>query len=125
MTWSQVEQGIAPDAFTMSSRFRRQSMSQTELQLFETAPIFPDGFRYEPELISAAEERRWVRELKQLPFKPFEFQGKRQVVSFGWRYGFNGGGLQRTDDIPGFLLLAQHAAAKFANSNPRGCNKCC
>ena len=96
-------------------------MSQTELQLFETAPIFPDGFRYVPELISAAEEQRLVHELKQLPFKPFEFQGfvgKRQVVSLGWRYDFNGGGLQRTDDIPGFLLLAQQAAAEFAKLEP-------
>ena len=31
--------------------------------------------------------------------------GKRRVVSFGWRYDFNGGGLTKTDDMPGFLSL--------------------
>jgi hypothetical protein len=59
----------------VSSHIRRTKHAQTELQLFETAPIFPDGFRYEPELISAAEEQQLVHELKQLLFKPFEFQG--------------------------------------------------
>jgi hypothetical protein len=44
--------------------------------------------------------------LAALEFKPFEFHGllgKRRIVSFGWRYDFNGGGLQKTNDIPHFL----------------------
>jgi alkylated DNA repair dioxygenase AlkB len=40
------------------------------------------------------------------------------VVSFGWRYDFNGGGLQKTDDMPPFLLEFRVEAARFANIAP-------
>lgn len=37
-----------------------------------------------------------------LPFRELEFHGftgKRRIVSFGWRYDFNGGGLTKTEDM--------------------------
>jgi alkylated DNA repair dioxygenase AlkB len=67
---------------------------------------------------SAAEEQGLVRELEQLPFKEFEFHGflgKRRVASFGWRYDFNHGGLQKTEDMPDFLLPIRDRAAAFAS----------
>jgi alkylated DNA repair dioxygenase AlkB len=81
----------------------------------------PEGFRYRPDLISRADEQRLVAALEHLPFKPFEFQGflgKRRIVSFGWRYDFNGGGLQKTADMPEFLLPVREAAAAFAGLEP-------
>jgi hypothetical protein len=60
-----------------------------QAELFETAPKFPSGFRYLPELISRAEERRLVDNFQGLEFKPFEFHGflgKRRIASFGWRF---------------------------------------
>lgn len=82
----------------------------SELQL-------PEGFRYEPSLLSETEETAVVEAVRQLPFKDFEFHGfvgKRRVVSFGWRYDFNGGGLSKTDDMPAFLLTVRELAADFA-----------
>jgi alkylated DNA repair dioxygenase AlkB len=96
-------------------------MQHTQLQLFEQPGKLPEGFRYEPELISASEERTLILQIKLLPFKAFEFQGfrgKRRIVSFGWRYDFNGGGLQRTEDIPAFLLPLRERAATFARMSP-------
>jgi alkylated DNA repair dioxygenase AlkB len=90
-------------------------MKQSDL--FADALRLPEGFRYAPELVSPAEERRLVSELEALPFKEFEFHGflgKRRVVSFGWRYDFTGGGLQKTDDMPAFLLPLRERAAAFA-----------
>jgi alkylated DNA repair dioxygenase AlkB len=95
-------------------------MKQTEF--FETAPKLPSGFRYLTELISRVEERRLVDDFQRLEFKPFEFHGflgKRRIVSFGWRYDFNGGGLQKTDDIPPFLDPARREAAAFAKLRAR------
>jgi alkylated DNA repair dioxygenase AlkB len=92
-------------------------MSDVQAELFARPPNLPTGFRYQPELISYAEECALVAELRRLEFAPFEFQGflgKRRVVSFGWRYDLNGGGLRRTEDIPGFLQAARRAAAAFA-----------
>jgi hypothetical protein len=78
-----------------------------QAQLFGAGPGLPEGFKYQPELISAEQERELIRQIALLPLKEFEFQGflgKRRVVSFGWRYDFNNRELQKTDDIPEFLL---------------------
>ena len=88
-----------------------------QAELFQIPSDFPEGFRYSPDLISDVEERGIVHELQALPFKEFEFHGfvgKRRVVSFGWRYDFNGGGLQKTEDMPAFLLPLRERAAAFA-----------
>jgi len=65
-------------------------------------------------LIDAGTERSVIKELQRLGFSPFQFhgfQGKRRVVSFGWRYDFNGAGLQKTEEFPGFLIPLRDAAA--------------
>ncbi len=58
---------------------------------------YPEGFRYSPDILSPDEERALLTALERLPFKELEFHsftGKRRVVSFGWRYDFNGGGFR-------------------------------
>jgi alkylated DNA repair dioxygenase AlkB len=80
-------------------------------------PALPEGLRVQAELLTPADEQALVEAFGSLPFKEFEFQGflgKRRVVSYGWRYDFNGGGLQKTDDIPAFLLPIRDKAAAFA-----------
>jgi len=82
----------------------------------------PAGFRYAPDLIDAAEEARLVEAFAALPFKEFEFHGflgKRRVVPFGFRYDYNGGGLQQAAPIPPFLLPLRERAAAFAGLPPQ------
>ncbi len=93
------------------------AVSQADLFKTATADELPPGFRYRPELIDRAEEQRLIAEFEKLEFAPFEFQGflgKRRVVSFGWRYDFNKGGLHKAGDIPEFLWPARERAAQFA-----------
>ena len=55
--------------------------------------------------------------MEPLPFAEFQFQGftgKRRTVSFGWRYDFNSMELNRTEDMPEFLLPLRETAARFA-----------
>lgn len=88
-----------------------------QAELFDTASKFPPGLRYAAELISHAQEEDLVNRFQELEFKPFEFHGflgKRRIVSFGWRYDFSGGGLQKADDIPRFLAPVRRRAAAFA-----------
>ena len=88
-----------------------------QLDLLEHRRTLPDGFRYQPSLLSTAEEEALVRSLSALPFKSFEFHGhlgKRRVVFYGWRYDFNQGGLQEADPIPDFLHPLREKAASFA-----------
>lgn len=51
--------------------------------------------------------------IASLPFKEFEFrgyQGKRRVVSFGWKYDFNKAKLEPVEDIPALLLSLRDSA---------------
>jgi alkylated DNA repair dioxygenase AlkB len=93
-------------------------MNQIQPDLFQASPALPEGFRYWPDFLSADEERDLVERFATLPFKEFEFRGyrgNRRVLSFGWQYDFNQMELQRTDDMPAFLLPLRERAARFAN----------
>jgi alkylated DNA repair dioxygenase AlkB len=96
-------------------------MTSNQLSLFDKAPKLPEGMTYAEDVILPAEERALVARLAELPLKEFEFQGylgKRRVVSFGWHYDFNKARLNRTEDIPDFLLPLREAAAAFAGLQP-------
>ena len=86
-----------------------------------TARSLPEGFHYQPELISSANEEALLSCVRSLPFRDFEFHGytgKRRVVSFGWHYDFSGRRLMKADDIPDYLLSLREKAAKFGNIQP-------
>jgi alkylated DNA repair dioxygenase AlkB len=77
----------------------------------------PEGFRYQPDFLSQEEEQSLLQHIVSLPFREFEFQdftGKRRIVSFGWRYDFNGGGLTKAEDMPEFLSRIRARAETFA-----------
>jgi len=96
-----------------------------QIELFGTAampdPTSPEGFRYQPAVVSEAEQNELLARVPELPFRAFEFHGytgKRRVVSFGWKYDFEDRKLQRVDDIPEFLLALRERAATFAGMSP-------
>ena len=67
------------------------------------------------------EEQSLLRHIVPLPFREFEFQGftgKRRVISFGWRYDFNGGGLSPVEAMPEFLSGIRARAENFAEIPP-------
>jgi len=94
-------------------------MPSAQPSLFDPEPPrapedLPEGLAYRPDFISTEDEAALVARLSALPFEPFQFhgfKGARRVVSFGWRYDFNQGGLKRADPFPGWLTpLAAQAA---------------
>lgn len=97
-------------------------MSLAQPSLFDSAPPgLPEGFVYRPDFLTAAEETAIVRRLQELPFAPFQFhgfEGARRVVSFGWRYDFNEGGLKRAEPFPDWLRPPAARAAAFAGLAP-------
>jgi alkylated DNA repair dioxygenase AlkB len=98
---------------------RARSIDQDDL--FGVPSALPEGMRYAPDVIAPDEEHALAAEIARLPFREFEFHGflgRRRTVSFGWRYDFNGGGLQQADDIPEFLLPVRERAAAFARLDP-------
>jgi alkylated DNA repair dioxygenase AlkB len=94
----------------------------SQLHLFEPRDSLPEGFQYQPELLTEDEEGELIDRFRDLPFKEYEFHGflgKRRVVSFGWKYDFNTGKLQGSDPIPEFILPIREKAAAFATVEPR------
>jgi alkylated DNA repair dioxygenase AlkB len=91
-------------------------MTQKQLKLFAGAPPLPDGFKYQPDILTTEQEHELLNRVRQLPFVEFQFQGyvgKRRVVSYGWQYDFNNRLLRQADDIPPFLLELRDIAAVF------------
>jgi alkylated DNA repair dioxygenase AlkB len=92
----------------------------------------PDLFGFEPEgapegletgdgFVAPDEERALLEKVAALPFRPFEFQGfvgKRETISFGWSYRFDGSGLAKAEPIPDWLLPVRARAAAFAGIAP-------
>jgi alkylated DNA repair dioxygenase AlkB len=93
-----------------------------QLGLFGAPRIkYPEGFRYQPELLTPTEEEKLLGEIKDLPFKEFEFHGflgKRRTVAYGWKYSFSDQRLHKSDDMPAFLLTVREKAGDFAEVNP-------
>jgi len=88
-----------------------------QLDAFPSRPVYPEGFFYQPELISTEEERELVERISALPFQEFRFQeyvGRRRVISFGWGYDFEENRLKPGEPIPELLLPALERAAGFA-----------
>jgi alkylated DNA repair dioxygenase AlkB len=87
----------------------------------EQAPAFPDGFRYSPNVVPADMQADLVRLINQMPLKPFDFhgyEGKRRVLSFGWKFDFDTQSLRQTEPIPDDLLPVRDIAARFAGIRP-------
>jgi DNA oxidative demethylase len=81
----------------------------------------PAGLLTRAEFVSRAEETELLAHAATLPFKPFEYQGwfgKRETVSFGWRYDFNQARVEPAPPIPDFLLPLRERAARFAGIEP-------
>jgi alkylated DNA repair dioxygenase AlkB len=93
-------------------------MSLAQPDLFEAAPSeAPEGFVYRPGFLDGDEEAAVVGRLRPLPFAAFQFhgfEGRRRVVSFGWRYDFNQGGLKPAEAFPDWLQPLAARAAQFA-----------
>ncbi len=93
-----------------------------------TAPAgLPEGFVYQPEFLSRDQEAALAAWLATLPFEPFQFrgyEGKRRVISFGWRYDFTRSHLEKADDMPAELLAVRARAAAFAGLAPGDLQQC-
>ena len=96
-------------------------MEAAQQDLFGSPAGGPDGLVYRPEFITTEEEQALAAAMAALPFRPFEFQGflgKRETVSFGWSYRFDGSGLAPAEPMPDWLLPLRARAAGLAEVAP-------
>ena len=87
-----------------------------QLALFANAPSGPEGLQFATEFVSAATEHSLISEIRALPLQPFQFgqfEGKRRVASFGFRYDYELKRLQAAEPIPGWLAESVEAIETF------------
>jgi alkylated DNA repair dioxygenase AlkB len=95
--------------------------ARRQADLFPDEQAMPEGFVYRDEVISTEEERHLAERFALLPFAPFEFhgfQGRRRVVSFGWRYDYAGRQIRPSAQLPEVLLPLRERAAEIAGLAP-------
>jgi alkylated DNA repair dioxygenase AlkB len=92
------------------------------LTLFESLPSEPEGLRYAADFVSPAVEQILISEIRTLPLQPFQFgqfEGKRRVASFGFRYDYDLRELQRAEPVPGWLAETVEKIETFGGPSTR------
>jgi len=75
-------------------------------QSFAAKSVAPEGLRYCTEFVSKAAEQELIQRVAALPLRPFQFgqyEGKRRVASFGFRYDYASRRLEQAEPIPAWL----------------------
>jgi alkylated DNA repair dioxygenase AlkB len=77
-----------------------------QITLFSNETAGPRGLRYQPDFISADEEKDFLGHIRELALAPFQFgayEGKRRVASFGWSYDYTQQKLEQAEDLPAWI----------------------
>jgi alkylated DNA repair dioxygenase AlkB len=102
------------------SIYAHPTVSMRQEQLFAITS-YPEGFLYEPDFLTEAEESKLLREIRTLNFEVFDFHGykaKRRIVAYGWDYDFSSRRTTETKPIADFLLPLRDRAATFISNPP-------
>ena len=78
---------------------------------------FARGYAYEPEFLSAADEKALIGEIERLSLAQAEYKGfraNRRIMSYGGRYDFSAQQLRSAEPIAAFLLPLRAKAAAWA-----------
>jgi alkylated DNA repair dioxygenase AlkB len=77
-----------------------------QLTLFAGKATPPEGLRYVPDFVSPEAEHELIAHVAALPLQPFQFgqyEGKRRVASFGFRYDYSSRRLEEESPVPAWL----------------------
>jgi alkylated DNA repair dioxygenase AlkB len=77
-----------------------------QLAFFSELSGAPQGLRYATGFISRSAEQELIARIAALPLQPFQFgqyEGKRRVASFGFKYDYTLRRLQEAEPIPEWL----------------------
>lgn len=90
---------------------------ETQPGLFEGPSTLPEGCSYEPQFITADEERTLLARIERLAFADVVMRGalaKRRTAHFGWTYGYYSRRTEPGPPLPEFLIGPRAKAAAWA-----------
>jgi len=93
-----------------------------QLALFESPLPELEGLRYAADFVSPAIERELISGIRTLPLRPFQFgqfEGKRRIASFGFRYDYSLRQLQQAEPIPAWLAETIARVEAFGGRSTR------
>jgi alkylated DNA repair dioxygenase AlkB len=94
---------------------------KVQAELFGAQLSLPEGFAYEPEFLSAAEEAELLSRFASLAFREAkykQFTAKRRIVAYGGSYDFSSNELLPAGPVPGFLHPLRARIASLAEVTP-------
>jgi alkylated DNA repair dioxygenase AlkB len=97
-------------------------LAEHQLPLFAVQSSAPEGLRYAIGFVSPAIEQDLMARIAELPLQPFQFgqyEGKRRVASFGFRYDYTLRRLQTADPIPEWLAPLIERVETFGGPGTR------
>jgi DNA oxidative demethylase len=81
----------------------------------------PEGLVYEPDFLSAGEERVLLGELERLDYREIRMRGqtaRRTTRHFGYDYDYQGANVGPADPLPGWLLPLRDRCGELAGVPP-------
>ena len=96
-------------------------MRQDDLFRSDAEAAWPRGLRYEPDFLSAEEERSLLATIAEVPFRHAQYRqfvARRRTVSYGSGYDFQQQARTPAPEIPRFLEPLRHRAAKWIGVDP-------
>ena len=78
-------------------------MASSSRKTAKETTVPPDGLSYQPDFLTADEERELIAHVETLPFHEVRMHGvvaKRTVIHFGWDYDYSGWKIHRADPPP-------------------------
>jgi alkylated DNA repair dioxygenase AlkB len=93
-----------------------------QLALFDKVRPEPEGLRCASDFVSPAIETELIQRIDTLHLQPFqfgEFEGKRRVASFGFRYDYNLRQLKRAEPFPAWLVQIVASVETFGGPATR------
>jgi alkylated DNA repair dioxygenase AlkB len=101
--------------------WRKVDLSE-QFSLFADKSPGPEGLRYREEFVSPADEKALIEQIAALPLQPFQFgqyEGKRRVASFGFRYDYTLRRLQEAEPFPDWLSPIIEKVESFGGPETR------
>jgi alkylated DNA repair dioxygenase AlkB len=93
-----------------------QLMNAMQGELFGPAAVLPEGFVYQPDFITAAEESALVAAVRELPLTEARYKAytaRRRTVSYGSSYDFDANELQPAATLAPFLTELRNRIAQW------------
>jgi alkylated DNA repair dioxygenase AlkB len=113
---------VPPYIRTAPQTLERIAGLSEQFSLFAGNSRVPEGLRYATDFVSPAVERELIAQIASLPLQPFQFgpyEGKRRVVSFGYRYDYTLRRLQEADRVPEWLIPLIARVEDFGGAETR------